>query len=59
VGAANPEGNTMNGKKLTVLALYWWHRIKVRTLQIAAALTEKQCAKAENKMLELAKRYDW
>lgn len=48
-----------NLQRLPVLAIYWWHRTKVRSLQIAAGWAEKRCVKAEDKMIELAKRYDW
>lgn len=48
-----------NLQGLPVLALYWWHRIKVRILQIAAGWAERQCTTAEDKMIKLAKRYDW
>lgn len=48
-----------NLQRLPLLALYWWHRIKVTTLHAINEWSDRASIAAENKMLELAKRHDW
>ena len=48
-----------NLQRLPLLALYWWHRLKVQTLHAINGWSDRKSVAAEDRMLELAKRYDW
>lgn len=43
----------------SLLVLYWWHRIKVKILHAIYEWSDRKSTAAEDRMIELAKRYDW
>jgi len=47
-----------NLERLPVLALYWWHRLKVKTLHAINEWSDRKSIAAEDRMIERAKRYD-
>ena len=48
-----------NLQRLPLLALYWWHRLKVQTLHAIYEWADRKSTAAEDRMMELARRYDW
>ena len=41
------------------MAIYWWYRIKITILHAIYEWSERKSCEAEDRMIELANRYDW